>query len=55
VIGEIAEHLVPKRHRSNPHVVRRTHRTPFPGKKPIDRYLTGAPPTEITILNRPRT
>lgn len=49
---EIAEHVLPKRLRSNPRVVRRTKRTPFPAKKPIDKHLTGLPPTVATILIR---
>ncbi len=47
--AEIAEHVLPKRHRSHPHVVRRTKRTPFPAKKPIDKHLAGPPPTVVTI------
>ncbi|WP_431419636.1 hypothetical protein, partial [Actinokineospora sp.] len=52
VTAEITEVLVPKRQRSNPRVVRRTQRTPFPSKKPIDKHLTGPPPTVVTILTR---
>jgi hypothetical protein len=52
VTAEIAEILVPKRERSNPRVVRRTQRTPFPSKKPIDRHLTDPPPTIVTVLTR---
>ena len=52
VTAEITEILVPKRERSNPRVVRRTQRTPFPAKKPIDRHLTDPPPTIVTILTR---
>jgi hypothetical protein len=53
VITEIAEELVPKRHRSNPRVVRRTHRTPFPVKKPIHKHLAAPPPTVVTVLAPP--
>ncbi|WP_322769265.1 hypothetical protein [Frankia sp. Cr1] len=50
--AEIAEHVLPKRARSNPRVVRRTTRTPFPAKKPVDKHLTGPPPTVVTVLIR---
>ncbi|CAI7979537.1 conserved hypothetical protein [Frankia sp. Hr75.2] len=52
VTAEIAEHVLPERHRSNPRVVRRANRTPFPAKKPIDRHLTGPPPSVVTVLTR---
>jgi len=52
VIAEIAEHVLPKRSRSHPRVVRRTKRTPFPAKKPIDKYLATPPPTVITVMIR---
>ncbi len=52
VTAEITEHVLPERHRSNPRVVRRAKRTPFSAKKPVDKHLTGPPPTVVTILTR---
>ena len=37
--AELLQRLNQRRRRHNPHVVRQTHRTPFPTKKPIDRHL----------------
>jgi len=46
------ERLNKRRRRHNPRVVRRTHRTPFAAKKPIDRHLVQQPPDLINIVGR---
>jgi hypothetical protein len=52
VTAELLQRLNKRRRRHNPRVVRRTHRTPFPAKKPIDRHLTQPPPDVINIVHR---
>ncbi|TML96759.1 MAG: hypothetical protein E6G05_14510 [Actinobacteria bacterium] len=52
VTAELLQRLNTRRHRHNPRVVRRTHRTPFPAKKPIDRHLIQPPPDLINIVHR---
>ena len=50
--AELLERLSKRRRRHNPRVVRQTHRTPFPTKKPIDRHLIQPPPDLINIKIR---
>jgi len=52
VTAELLERLNKRRRRHNPRVVRQTHRTPFPTKKPIDRHLVQPPPDLINIVGR---
>jgi hypothetical protein len=52
VAVELLERLNQRRRRHNPRVVRRTHRTPFPAKKPIDRHLVQPPPDTIKVVLR---
>ena len=51
-VAELLQRLNKRRRRHNPRVVRRTHRTPFPAKKPIDRHLVQPPPDLINIVGR---
>lgn len=51
-LAEVRKPSTIRRRMDSISVVRRTHRTPFPAKKPIDRHLIQPPPDLINILRR---